>query len=125
MNAWDREKSYLKIVTISAVVNAILNLILIPFYGINAAAITTVLSEIINFALMKKEAEKVIRVSYLKYFVKLSPAIILMCAQILIFKYTHINVIINIITAVIIYFISLMSFKYISKDEIVELMKRK
>ncbi|KYH30140.1 colanic acid exporter [Clostridium thermopalmarium DSM 5974] len=125
LNAWDREKSYLKIVTISAVVNAILNLILIPFYGINAAAITTVLSEIINFALMKKEAEKVIRVSYLKYFVKLSPAIILMCAQILIFKYTHINVIINIITAVIIYFISLMSFKYISKDEIVELMKRK
>ncbi|MFU0823645.1 MAG: Teichuronic acid biosynthesis protein TuaB [Clostridium sp.] len=125
LNAWNREKSYLKTVTISAVTNAVLNLMLIPAYGINAAAITTVLSEIINFALMKKEAEKVIKVPYLKYFLKLSPSIIVMGSQILIFKYIHVNVIINIVTAVIIYFISLIGFKYISKDEIKELIKRK
>lgn len=124
LNAWDREKVYLKTVILSSIINIILNLLLIPKYGINAAAITTVISEVVNFIMMKKEAEKVVEVSYLKYIVKVLPSIVVMAVQVIIFNYVGVNVIINIITAIIVYALSLMVFKYISKDEMKSLMKK-
>lgn len=124
LNAWNREKDYLIIVTISALINIILNAILIPMYGINAAAITTIISEIINFALMKKKAEEIIKVSYLKYFIKIVPSLIAMTAEVTLLKYLDANVLINIALAIIVYGVSLIGFKYLSKDEIYSILKR-
>lgn len=45
-----KEKIVATLTIISAVVNIILNIILIPFWGYNAAAITTVISELIMFS---------------------------------------------------------------------------
>lgn len=124
LNAWNKEKDYLVIVTISALINIILNAILIPMYGINAAAITTIFSEIINFALMKKKAEEIIKVPYLKYFIKAVPSLIAMTAEVILLKYLDVNVLINIAFAIIVYGVSLILFKYLSKEEIHSILKR-
>ncbi len=48
--AWDRQRDYSWIVTTAALVNLILNIVLIPRYGMTAAACTTVAAEITVFA---------------------------------------------------------------------------
>ncbi|KGM96420.1 teichoic acid transporter, partial [Clostridium novyi A str. 4552] len=60
LNAWNREGKYLKSVIISSIANLILNLIFIPKYGIVAASITTLVSELLNFFIMRKYALKVV-----------------------------------------------------------------
>mgnify|MGYP001321922484 CR=1 FL=1 len=54
LSAWDMQKKYLKVVLISATYNVISNLILIPIYGLNAAAFNTAVSELLNLFIMKK-----------------------------------------------------------------------
>ena len=56
-----KEGIVFKATVISAVVNLGLNFILIPFWGINAAAFTTMTAEAIAFAVSYKEARKYIR----------------------------------------------------------------
>nr|WP_242946856.1 polysaccharide biosynthesis C-terminal domain-containing protein [Clostridium haemolyticum] len=54
LNAWNKENKYLKSVIISSLTNLILNLIFIPIYGIIAASITTLVSEVLNFFYYEK-----------------------------------------------------------------------
>lgn len=51
INAWGYNKDYLFIVTIGALANFIGNIILIPSFGIKAAIVTTIMSEVIVFML--------------------------------------------------------------------------
>lgn len=51
VNTWGYHKEYLYIVSGGALTNFIGNLIFIPIYGISAAAITTILSEVVVFIL--------------------------------------------------------------------------
>ena len=53
-----QEKKCLQATIISAVINVGLNIILIPIMGMNGAAITTVIAEIVNFALQARFAKK-------------------------------------------------------------------
>ena len=48
----NKEKVFLLSNAIAAILNLILNLILIPHYGLNAAALTTVISEAVGFLIM-------------------------------------------------------------------------
>ena len=57
-----KEKVVLKATIISAVTNVLLNFIFIPLIGINGAAITTIISELITFALSCKEGVKHVRI---------------------------------------------------------------
>lgn len=57
-----REKVCLKVSLICAVINVGMNLILIPHLGLNAAAFTTALAEIVGLCIMKKKLEKKITV---------------------------------------------------------------
>ena len=46
-----QEKVVFKATLVSAIVNIVLNFVLIPFWGINAAAITTIIAELITFVI--------------------------------------------------------------------------
>lgn len=118
LNAWNMEKRYLKIVTVSSVANLLLNLILTPLYGMNIAALVTVFSEVINFILMRSEGEKIIHVNFLKYILRIVAPTILMSAIVFLFKCMNVNVFVNISAAAVIYFIGVLMFRYISLNEI-------
>jgi O-antigen/teichoic acid export membrane protein len=124
LNAWNMEKKYLKIVSISAAVNLILNILLIPTWGVLAAALTTVISEIINFAMMRKYCFKVARTDYISNIFRLLIPILIMTGQIILFKYLNINVLINISIAIILYFLSIVYFKYITVEDVKRLLRR-
>ena len=53
----NRENEFLKATIISAITNAVLNYIFIPTMGINGAAVTTLIAEIIIFVACEKYAE--------------------------------------------------------------------
>jgi O-antigen/teichoic acid export membrane protein len=125
LNAWDLEKRYLKIVFISSMVNLVLNLIFTRYYGMNIAAIITVLSEIINLLLMRRFANNVLKIQVLKQFENTLIPTIIMGAAILLIKYFNINVLVNIFAAIIIYFATVIKFKYISIDELKMLISKK
>jgi len=125
LNAWNREKIYLNIVLLSSMVNLVLNLIFTPKYGMNIAACITVISEVINLILMKKYAEKVVSISALKHFVKITPPTIVMAAVIVFLNLLNINVVLIIIAAIVIFFISVVTFKYFSVDDIKSFIMKK
>ena len=61
-----REKICLKASVISAVVNIVLNLILIPIWGLNAAAVTTAISEFLGIIIKRPYIDREIRIDGLK-----------------------------------------------------------
>lgn len=61
-----QEKKVLKITIVSAVVNIILNLLLIPIWKENAAALTTIIAEAIAFIYCRYETKKIINLSSFK-----------------------------------------------------------
>lgn len=61
MISYNLQNKYMNIVIVSGVLNLLLNLLLIPSYGIIAAAITTLCTEIINFLIMRKSIKKIIK----------------------------------------------------------------
>ncbi|AJA47786.1 membrane protein, RfbX family [Clostridium pasteurianum DSM 525 = ATCC 6013] len=118
LNACGMEKKYLKTVTISALVNLILNLIFTPRYGMNMAAAITVLSEIINIVMMRYYAKRIIIVSnYINIIKSLFPCFI-MAIVIIILKYFNINVVFTIILSAIFYSIFIIITKYITLQEV-------
>ena len=57
-----KDKDVLIATIISAVVNILLNLILIPFFNQDAAAFTTIIAELISFALCYKKAKEIVKI---------------------------------------------------------------
>lgn len=126
LNAWNMEKEYLKAVGISSGLNFLFNLILIPLYGMFAAAWVTTLSEVINLILMREYAALVFKTGVFMNILKSSIPAFIMALSILALKYLNINVVIIIAAAVLVYFasafltriISIREFKmFISKRE--------
>ncbi len=124
LNAWNMENKYLKIVAISAAVNLILNMFLIPIWGLMAAAITTVISEIINFVIMRKYSFSIAKTNYIANIVSLILPILIMMCQIVLFKYLGINVLVNISVAIIMYFMCIIYFKYITVEDMKRILRR-
>lgn len=118
LNAWNKEGSYLKIVTISSMLNLFLNLIFTPFFGMNIAAFITLLSEVVNFALMRKEGEAILSISLFPYIFKVLLPTFLMGIAVIILKILGLNVFINIALSAVIYCLAIIIFRYISTDEI-------
>lgn len=66
-----QEKKVLKITIISAIINIVLNLLLIPVWKENMAAITTIIAEAIAFVYCKYETKKIIKLpSFSQTFIK-------------------------------------------------------
>lgn len=118
LNACNMEKKYLKAVTLSALVNLVLNLIFTPKYGMNIAAIITVISEVINIIMMRYYAKRVILVSNYKNIAKAILPCTIMAIAIIIFKYFNVSTVLNIVLSALIYFILILATKYITLGEI-------
>jgi len=61
--AWDKQRVYMRWITLGAVLNVILNLVLIPFYGMIGAAVATVLTEAAILRGLHYEFQKNVAVS--------------------------------------------------------------
>lgn len=123
LNAWGKEKKYLKIVFVSSMANLILNIILTPKYGYLCAAMITLVTEFINLFAMKAEASKVTHISMYNGLLKaVVPSIIMGCA-ILILKYFSINVVVTIIAAIAVYAVLIVLFKVITIQDIKKVLE--
>lgn len=124
LNAWNMEDKYLKSVILSSAANLILNLIFIPKYGIKAAAMTTAFSELINFFIMRKYSTQIVKTDYLSNIVKLILPLLTMSTVVCVLKYLNIHVLVNIALAILVYFISLIGFKYISLKDLKGILRK-
>lgn len=121
-----KESIVLKATIISAVVNIVLNTILIPFWGINAVSFTTIIAELLVFLIGYKQSKKLVKVSELYSDLK-SVIIGCICIGITcklvssIVSISHIRLIFSIILSIIIYVLVLLIYrnsvlvKYIQK----------
>jgi O-antigen/teichoic acid export membrane protein len=118
LNSWNKEKIYLKIVFISSMINLFFNMIFTPLYGMNIAAVITVLSEVINLLLMRKYTQKILRFEVFRYFGKTIIPTIIMSLSIFLIKYFNLHILINIFTAIVVYFTAILLLKVITIRDI-------
>ncbi|MCM1992508.1 flippase [Oceanirhabdus seepicola] len=104
LNAWGKERIYLKIIGISAIANIIINYIAITNIGIEGAALSTLFCEIMTFVLMALSVRENVNLSYLKETIKILPAICLLTAILIVFKIAEINIILVIPISILVYF---------------------
>lgn len=117
LNAIDRQRLFTLTVTTTAIINILLNLMLIPKYSYIGAASATLISEVINFGMLYYFTSKnQFRVSIPKILAKPIVATVIMIAAIIYFKSLHLLFIVAISS--IAYFITLFLLKGISRDEI-------
>ena len=120
LNAFGLEKKYLKVVGVSATINLLLNLILIPKYGYMAAALVTTLTEVINLILMRAYIRKIVKFNDIKeVIILLIPSIVMG----LILSITRIfisNIFVLILISIVIYFITLFTLKIVTINELKE-----
>jgi O-antigen/teichoic acid export membrane protein len=125
LNAWGMEKKYLNIVLASSLVNLVLNLIFTPVYGMNVAAVITVASEVINLVFMRKYASRVITINNFGNMAKVLMPTASMTLIIILLKYLSVNTVVIILTAIVVYFISIFVFKYIKVEELKAILIKK
>ena len=113
----------MKIVFVSATLNLILNLIVIPKYGMIGAALVTLLTEFINLIFMRHYAIKVIHTPILKNILVVFIPTVVMSLWVYLLKYYNINLILNIISAIVIYFILLLIFRVLRVKAIINMVK--
>ena len=120
LNAFGLERKYLKVVAISASMNFMLNLILIPKYGYIAAALVTTLTEVINLMLMRYHIRKIVKFNDFKEIsILVIPSVIMVLALIILRMFIS-NIFILILISIVIYFAVLFIFKIVSINELKE-----
>lgn len=105
LTAAGKQPVYLRVVTISAIFNVVTNILFIPKFGISAAAMTTLGSEIINLFGMRYFARKYTNVKIQNYhLVKLIIPVAVTTGVMGILKYIGLHYIATIVICVAIYF---------------------
>ncbi|NCP71778.1 flippase [archaeon] len=128
--AHNKEKFVLKIRGISTGINIFLNFIFIPLFGIIGAAITTVISEIINLIYLSIHTKKITFFSFKIDFIKLFLSSILMCFAVYFLKniyvirffYNSLDILFILLISGFIYLILLFVTKILSITEIKEIL---
>lgn len=117
--AYNFHMYYMRVVIISSMINIVLNLLLIPKYGIVAAAITSLLSELINVLLMRSKSNKVILAKLqLNYYFKLLIANVMLFLALFTMKHYFSNAIILTIIGFVIYLVLIFLTKTITINQI-------
>ncbi len=103
-----KEKYVLVATLLSAFINIVLNILLIPFFAQNAAAFTTVVAEFISFIICYVKSKNIIDVKFPKKEILLSfigcIGIILFCIFISIFKLNiYFDLLIKLVGSIVIY----------------------
>ncbi len=115
-----QEKKVLKITIISAIVNVVLNLLLIPIWKENAAALTTIIAELIAFIYCKYETQKIVKLNgSVKIFIKSIIGCIPIIIITLIIKHIISNVIFSSIVIVTLSIICYTIVEIILKNEVI------
>ncbi|KHD35738.1 hypothetical protein NL50_12280 [Clostridium acetobutylicum] len=119
LSAWNLQKKYMNIVLISSAYNVISNVIFIRRFGIQGAAVNTLVSEIINLILMFRAGNSKVKIGYRSFFViKILLCSILMSIVITLFKILTSNAIILSLIGICVYFVLLFISKVITISEI-------
>lgn len=96
-----KEKFVFKATILSAIVNVVLNLVLIPYWAENAAAFTTVLSEILYFFLCVREGKKNLHLNlHLKDFIRIIAGCIFIALIIFVLRKCNIDFVIFVVMAI-------------------------
>lgn len=124
-----REDVVFKATAMSAGINLLLNFVLIPFWGIDAAALTTIIAECITFAIAYHEGKKHIRVLSIKRNVLITTAGSIGVMFVCIFARLIDSYLIRILTSVIgsmaIYAFTLKVCRCDAYNDLLRLLKRR
>jgi O-antigen/teichoic acid export membrane protein len=115
----DKQKEFLRIMAILAIINISLNLILIPSLGPIGAAIATVLTELVGLPLQFMEFAKVIRIPFHRYIARpLFASIMMVPFGYCVSTWAHMNIFVVIFGGVIIYVGVLLLVKGVTMEEL-------
>lgn len=119
LSAWNLQKKYMNIVLISSFYNIISNVIFIKKFGIQGAALNTLISEIINLILMFKVSRSNVKIKYKNSFIfKIVASSIVMSFVIYLIKYITSNGIILSAIGIVAYFAMLFICKVVTINEL-------
>lgn len=114
------ENFYLIVTIISAIVNVGLNFILIPFYGVEAAAFTTLIAELVAFLMCYFKGRKYVNTKgTVKTFIKSIIASLVIIPVVLASKYLFSNMILYVIVSVVLSVILYLVLSIILKNQAV------
>ena len=119
-----KEKECLKATVISAAINVALNFVALPMLGMSGAAITTIIAEAINLALLLKSSSKVVNIKLFDWKNALqclisSGIIVIACVAVQRLQYgVVITFIIAVVISAICYFGILIAFRNVYAREI-------
>lgn len=116
LQACDKQKEYVKVVGLGAGINIVLNLILIPFFSLNGAAIATLLAELSVFVFMYNRLNKIVPIKFYKYIFRPMVASVVMALSLIFLR--DLNVIFLSFIGVLVYVTALLLVKGFTKDEI-------
>ena len=118
MWACNKQHAYLRIVIAQAVVNILLNFILIPKFGIIGAAASTVSAELLGFFFYYREFNKIVAVPIHNHILKPLLAVIPM-ALVLLWGLNglNLNLFLLICTGIVVYFVFLLLMRGVNKEE--------
>ena len=112
----NRQKKYLWATGCGALVNIILNFILIPYFSLYGAAVATFLAELTVLIFIYIAVNKYIKLKILKNIIKPIAASIIM--TIILYLLRDFNIVIDIFVGMLIYIILMVIIKGITKDDI-------
>jgi O-antigen/teichoic acid export membrane protein len=115
---FNKHSSIIRISFIGAILNIIINILLIPHYGGVGASFATLSSQIVIMLLMKKELENIIELKIFQSLSKIILASIFMSILLIIFKSFEISIYLNILISIIIYIVLLIFLKESSLNKI-------
>lgn len=110
--AYNEHRVFVGFLTLGVLSNAILNYLLIPHFGINGAAVATIVAQLFANSLAFIKMKKINDFKILRNLPKIFMATLVMSVFTLFLNYLGMNVVINILISVIIYF----GFLYLIKE---------
>lgn len=133
MLIYHKEKQYLYLVIVAAILNILLNLIFLPIFGIIGSAIITLLSELILFCGSLLIVNKILKVNYIKQIYKPIIGVIIMILGLWAFikilpsgiLHNSLDVLFLIVFGAVIYFVIMLLVKAITIKEIKMIITKK
>jgi O-antigen/teichoic acid export membrane protein len=126
LNAWGEQRKYMKAVSVSAIYNIVGNALLIPHFGIEGAAINTLISEIINYVLMKKYADRVLKIQYENtYIIRILISGAFLVVAVYLMKLITLNALYIVAVSGMVYFAAIFLTKAFTMKELKGLLLRK
>ena len=121
--AFDKQSKTIKYAIISSVCNIVLNYLFIPKYGMEGAAIATLIAFFVYIILLWQEVKRIHKFNIIFGLSKILVAVLIMGILVYILKETEIHILANIAISGIFYFIILYLFKEKMLKEILAIIK--